>query len=642
MSSSESPVAESAPASKEVESVIIDCTKANFIEQSDDFIKRLPGAAWIAIDEEMSGIQLPSSIAGQVKKDDTPEVRYPSLKPVSERYALIQLGVSLFEESEDDGFNVRRYKFTLFPPADSQRDVILNPGSVKFLSEENNCNLNEWIQEGIAYWPQETAVANLNKFHKNELKKKENANKPREPDNRKPVELIRTEDKDFHAKAMASLREWLDAAIVDQPGDSEGSSLALPSCNAFLRRALYQSIGKEYPNLETETLSATGQIRVWRLNAEERARRDERLLREGFEKLLLEKVGVWRVFLALANACRGLGPQNQAEHVALSSNVDDALKTFVEPPVSGGRKIPLIVHNGLQDLLFLLTHFHAPELPSDWTECKNLIHSYFPVIYDTKTLACEYSLKEKHRRTHLGALYEYALNANPKWNRIFSRDGEDQLQEQLHDAGYDSYCTGVIFHVLTTSIQEQLEAAKEEGEDMAVESLAPWRQQPDSTDAEMHYGRNKIHFSWSPYTIDLESQGSDPLCNGMSPYSTYRVSDIDPSVTTRDIISCLNGLEDSSGNRINFEIVWVNDVCFIVGATLQSPDEALFREHGKKILDALNQRFQRETIKAFAEPPVEEKAPSSGLWNLWGLLGSSKPSSEDVEESRPGKRRRTE
>ena len=113
-------------------------------QQSNDFLQRLPKASWIAIDEEMSGIQLPSSMATKLHKDDSPSQRYPSLKLVSERYAIIQLGVTLFEQvpttTSEDGphkFHVVRYKFTLFPASEA-REVVLSPGSLRFLAEENN------------------------------------------------------------------------------------------------------------------------------------------------------------------------------------------------------------------------------------------------------------------------------------------------------------------------------------------------------------------------------------------------------------------------------------------------------------------------------------------------------------------------
>jgi hypothetical protein len=79
------------------ENIMTDVTKLNFLEQSNDLIARLPNAAWIAVDEEMTGINLPNT--KRPSKDDTPANRYPTLKQVSERYSIIQLGICLFEEA---------------------------------------------------------------------------------------------------------------------------------------------------------------------------------------------------------------------------------------------------------------------------------------------------------------------------------------------------------------------------------------------------------------------------------------------------------------------------------------------------------------------------------------------------------------
>jgi hypothetical protein len=316
--------------------------------------------------------------------------------------------------------------------------------SSKILTYRPVSNLNEWIQEGIPFCTGEDATRMLEKFRSDNLEKQahESSNPPIQAfGRRRKVELAQTEDRDFHARAMASLREWLDAAILPNREDLEGASFLLPPCNSFLRRALYESIPSEYPNLVLETVHETSQIRVWRLNSEERKRRNQRLLREGFEKVLCEKVGVWRVFLALVQACSGQSPQNHVEHMALSSNVQEAMEPF-DPSRTKTlrRKIPLVVHNGLQDLLFLLTHFHGSQLPQTWQECKHLIHSHFPVVYDTKIMANEYCDREIFRgRTYLATVFEQTLLRHAQWNRVFFLNGQAQLHEQLHDAGYDSY-----------------------------------------------------------------------------------------------------------------------------------------------------------------------------------------------------------
>ena len=53
----------------------------------------------MAIDEEMTGINLPGS--KRPAKDDTPQDRYQANKTVPERYSIIQLGVALFHQHPD-------------------------------------------------------------------------------------------------------------------------------------------------------------------------------------------------------------------------------------------------------------------------------------------------------------------------------------------------------------------------------------------------------------------------------------------------------------------------------------------------------------------------------------------------------------
>ena len=52
------------------------------LKESNDFIRRLPTAAFVAIDEEMTGIVIPSS--PRPPKDQTPNERYETLKAVPE------------------------------------------------------------------------------------------------------------------------------------------------------------------------------------------------------------------------------------------------------------------------------------------------------------------------------------------------------------------------------------------------------------------------------------------------------------------------------------------------------------------------------------------------------------------------------
>lgn len=121
----------------------------------------------------------------------------------------------------------------------------------------------------------------------------------------------------------------------------------------------------------------------------------------------------------------------------------------------------------------------------------------------------------------------------------------------------------------------------------------------------------------SIYSVDLENAHDDPLCQGRIADSIFRISNFDPSVTTRTIIQCLSHLEDSSSDRVNFDIIWVDDATFLVATsrkvssrevTLQGGHKSssslelqTLREHGKLILNSLRERFPREHIVCWAD-----------------------------------------
>jgi poly(A)-specific ribonuclease len=609
-------------------------TRSNFFEQSNDFIRHLPNASWIAIDEEMTGISLPPGHAGQreLSKSESPQDRYASLKHVPERYSIIQLGVCLFEQksvtesptADSSAFVVRKYKFTLFPPADpnSTREVTMNPSAMHFL-QENNMNFDLWVREGIPFCTRPMAEKAMAQF----LEREEKRNKLPEPipaSNRKRVVLTREEDKQFHARCMTRLREWLDTPLMRPPVNGEGVSILLPRCNSFLRRSIYEAVERDYPYLVCETDNE--QIRVWRLTDEERARRNQRLVVEEYHKFVTETIGCYRIFMALTKACSGEPILNAFEQSILAPNANAAVSEFVPGKYLSTRKIPLVIHYGLMDLLFLLTHFHSPTLPGDWNDCKRAIHSFFPVIYDTKVLASEYCTNEVRRQTGLQTVYEETLEKYPEW-----RDAS-QLTGQVHDAAHDAFMTGVCFCGLSYTIHNECQVPPEKSN----ARFALWEISSELDFPRWLYARNKLYFHLSPYTIDLESPQSDPLGRGLSHISTFSVSNIDPRVTSRDIINCLAGLTDSNHERIEFALLWVDDVTFLVGARITAFQyaEDLFMEHGTILRRALEGRFCNGEI---IRPLIPSQKPTNrSVWNLWGLLESNKSN----ETERPNKRRR--
>ena len=271
-----------------------------------------------------------------------------------------------------------------------------------------------------------------------------------------------------------------------------------------------------------------------RLNPQEKVARDRRLKKEEWRKMHVEKIGMTRVFEALSKACRGelkmvgglddeyteflrsgsvdeegwsekdgdgqtsegSSPSTANARIGQSSTLSPSTKRS-KSSTRKGRRVPIVVHNGLMDLLFLLTHFHSHTLPPTHDQTKSLIHHYFPIIYDTKVLSSECSDGDiRSESTALGDLYSkncltlrqagdptphhhHGLNGNAIQHHmnpdpdpdpvpapadrdtvlrrviIVNEDVDDSTQ--MHEAAHDAFMTGTVFQFLCRRIMRNVE-----------------------------------------------------------------------------------------------------------------------------------------------------------------------------------------
>jgi hypothetical protein len=724
-------------------SIMVNVTKKNFLDKSQDCISRLPSAAYAAIDLEMTGISLPSA-TGRPSKEHTPAERYALNKAVPERYAIIQAGVALFHENPAyrrwmDGakaassidmpaeFHVRKYNFYLFsPPSHNDahtREVVLNPGTVQFLTS-HNMDYNRWLKEGVPYVTVDRAEELLERFKERherlEEERREQTNgggggatfgSPggQTPRKKNRVQLNRAEDIAFQARTMASLREWLDSAIrpapraagaADDVNDDEdevaarerrekeeGKSLLLPPCNAFLRRALYESIGEEYPSLLLEKADGN-RIRVLRLNDEEKAEREECLKHEEWNALHRDHIGFTDVFRALSAACRGQlamgenghvridGPPDaepllsrfsdqagslrhfsyakakKAEAAARMAGVDKSparkkkkkakSKAIEDDAVilKGGeaRAVPIIVHNGLMDLLFLLTHCHSQKLPENYGDAKRLIHEYFPNVYDTKILSTECSDGTvRVGNTALGELYSRVCllesmndhdsdedNDAPIRYEVVGESTEDSNDDQMHEAAYDAFMTGAVFQELSRRIMRTMSYKNSLGApsvpsagygslDFLIDTSSS-KSDGSLCPSRRFFGRNRIYLMQTLYTIDLEKDGdADNFHKGMLAEASFRVSGIEGSIRNNDIYYRMRGALKNANLSASFDITWIDDNTFIISTRAPQDGCAIFgcateadlyekvRHDGKIVGDAVRMAFSDATVEPFDE-----------------------------------------
>jgi hypothetical protein len=296
--------------------------------------------------------------------------------------------------------------------------------------------------------------------------------------------------------------------------------------------------------------------------------------------------------------------------------------SVVSPYPTKQTPVPLIVHNGFMDLCFLMTHFVSHPLPNEYQECKQMIHTVFPYIYDTKIIATEcpcwddndqHSVNSAlstlfhmvarnpnyysgHRdnperndddtsRTLLDDIYVVPAFCTPKMsssakNKNSSRSVTVTVDDQEHEAAYDAFMTGAIFVGLCQRIQMRIPpnsigiSRQPHINNSAIGEMLG----DDDVNIKKYmelrsfYGLNKL-YQMSIFTMDLDETryNRDPMSRGLVAKYTYRVSNIDSAITTRDIVESLSNLRDAQNRPVNYLIIWIDDITFLVAASFSHP-----------------------------------------------------------------------
>uniref|UniRef100_A0A2K5I2Z0 Poly(A)-specific ribonuclease PARN n=1 Tax=Colobus angolensis palliatus TaxID=336983 RepID=A0A2K5I2Z0_COLAP len=210
--------------------------------------------------------------------------------------------------------------------------------------------------------------------------------------------------------------------IEDLLQSEENKNLDLEPCTGFQRKLIYQTLSWKYPKgIHVETLETEKKERyivISKVDEEERKRREQQKHAKEQEELN-DAVGFSRVIHAIANS---------------------------------GKLV--IGHNMLLDVMHTVHQFYCP-LPADLSEFKEMTTCVFPRLLDTKLMASTQPFKDIINNTSLAELEKRLKETpfNPPKENFFlffleSAEGfpsYDTASEQLHEAGYDAYITGLCF-----------------------------------------------------------------------------------------------------------------------------------------------------------------------------------------------------
>ncbi|XP_048350250.1 poly(A)-specific ribonuclease PARN isoform X2 [Sphaerodactylus townsendi] len=389
----------------------MEVTRSNFKDNLGKIYEAIEEADFLAIDGEFSGISDGPSVSALTNGFDTPEERYQKLKKHSMGFLLFQFGLCTFKYNLTEAkYVMKSFNFYIFPKPFSRTspDVkfVCQSSSIDFLANQG-FDFNKVFCNGIPYLNQEEERQLREQYDE----KRSQANGAGtlsyvSPNATKHPVTIPEDQKKFIENVVERIEELLQK--------EESSSLELEPCTGFQRKLIYQMLSWKYPkgiHVETVETDKERYIIVSKVDEEERKRREQvKQVKEQEE--LNDAVGFSRVIHAIANS----------------------------------RKL-VVGHNMLLDVMHTIHQFYCP-LPEELGEFKEVTTCVFPRLLDTKLMASTAPFKETISNTSLAEL-EKRLKERPfSPPKVESAEGfpsYDTASEQLHEAGYDAYITGLCF-----------------------------------------------------------------------------------------------------------------------------------------------------------------------------------------------------
>ncbi|KAM9725955.1 poly(A)-specific ribonuclease PARN isoform 1-T1 [Dama dama] len=386
--------------------------RSNFKSNLHKVYQAIEEADFFAIDGEFSGISDGPSVTALTNGFDTPEERYQKLKKHSMDFLLFQFGLCTFKyDYTDSKYITKSFNFYVFPKPfnRSSPDVkfVCQSSSIDFLASQG-FDFNKVFRNGIPYLNQEEERQLREQYdEKRSQSNGAGALSYTSPNTSKCPVTIPDDQKKFIDQVVKKIEDLLQS--------EEDKNLDLEPCTGFQRKLIYQTLSWKYPKgIHVETLETEKKERyivISKVDEEERRRREQQKHAKEQEELN-DAVGFSRVIHAIANS---------------------------------GKLV--IGHNMLLDVMHTVHQFYCP-LPADLNEFKEMTTCVFPRLLDTKLMASTQPFKDIINNTSLAEL-EKRLKETP-FNppKVESAEGfpsYDTASEQLHEAGYDAYITGLCF-----------------------------------------------------------------------------------------------------------------------------------------------------------------------------------------------------
>lgn len=383
----------------------MEVTNSNFNTLLPEIEHAINRSSFISVDCELSGL----TVVRNINAFDSPKEYYQKMRSNSRDFLVMQYGISIFRYDESEhNFKQRTYNFFIF-----RRPINKNIPDQRFLCQSssidfligNGFDFNKLFKEGISYLTEEEAEkykTNVDQWYQNFLEIIESKQSDEGCDS---IQIP-----DNAVQFVEDIKSKIDNFL--ESGDNE---LELPKCNAYFRKLIYQTQREIYfdrISLETRQKEKDRILFVTKLKTVEE---EAQLAKKKYEERLKE-IEDFRGF--------------------------SKVMKFI---IKSGKLI--VGHNACLDFFHTIDKFLI-ELPESYEDFKEISHSLFSRVLDTKYMSSREPFRDLIQSTVLKQLLDTLSQKPFGLPEVVIEEpgrGYDVNDNKEHEAGYDAYITGLCF-----------------------------------------------------------------------------------------------------------------------------------------------------------------------------------------------------
>ncbi|KAJ5127874.1 hypothetical protein N7448_008653 [Penicillium atrosanguineum] len=397
----------------------MDVGQHNFQSYLPWLLKELTQSFFVAIDFEFSGIALASPRGDH------------------------GVGLTFCSKDTENGvYQIKPFNINLSPIVDQalkiNREWTVSSASIDYLLG-HGLGIDALCKEGVHY---------LTHREEQEARETFDLNSERiftwEPRGRVPESLK------FRRAAHAVIDAWIfrgrSPRILRMPPFT--AKYNLPGyLNYQQRNLLVTMVGIDYPNLQAS--ACDGYVQVQETGTDANSGRLQ-IQKEQAEQIILKGIGFrWVADALIGGDLTSLPSASFADLFTQPTDfILEELASALKQHLKDNRAV-LVGHNCFTDLIFFYHHFIG-KLPDTIGEFQVLFHRMFPLVIDTKYLYTSYSGCSNARSSLPEACKMMASLTVPTINNAY---GKYLWHESLHEAGYDSMLTAILFLKLSVQLR---------------------------------------------------------------------------------------------------------------------------------------------------------------------------------------------